>query len=149
MTKEQSQDLDEIYLSERSVEYMKQYDIEFDYDFGRFLGIFLRGGTFKQPLKRSINFFISGYGRDFAKEVRKFLLTYLRGREINCISTMNPDSSETIVVENNLFAVFLSHLLIRNNELVVDNIRSEEHTSELQSRGHLVCRLLLEKKKKK
>src|SRR5690625_1932056 len=28
-------------------------------------------------------------------------------------------------------------------------MRSEEHTSELQSRGHLVCRLLLEKKKKK
>src|SRR6266498_6124771 len=27
--------------------------------------------------------------------------------------------------------------------------RSEEHTSELQSRPHLVCRLLLEKKKKK
>src|SRR5439155_9157485 len=32
---------------------------------------------------------------------------------------------------------------------IVDMIgkRSEEHTSELQSRGHLVCRLLLEKKK--
>src|SRR5439155_18022563 len=28
-------------------------------------------------------------------------------------------------------------------------LRSEEHTSELQSRGHLVCRLLLEKKKRK
>src|SRR5690625_5898480 len=28
-----------------------------------------------------------------------------------------------------------------------DAPRSEEHTSELQSRGHLVCRLLLEKKK--
>src|SRR5690625_4763873 len=28
------------------------------------------------------------------------------------------------------------------------NSRSEEHTSELQSRGQLVCRLLLEKKKK-
>src|SRR5690625_6476423 len=27
--------------------------------------------------------------------------------------------------------------------------RSEEHTSELQSRGHLVCRLLLEKKKQR
>src|SRR5690625_5741857 len=26
-------------------------------------------------------------------------------------------------------------------------LRSEEHTSELQSRGHIVCRLLLEKKK--
>ena len=31
--------------------------------------------------------------------------------------------------------------------LVVE-LRSEEHTSELQSRLHLVCRLLLEKKKK-
>src|SRR5690625_6232485 len=30
----------------------------------------------------------------------------------------------------------------------VSHYRSEEHTSELQSRGHLVCRLLLEKKKK-
>src|SRR5207253_5489924 len=28
------------------------------------------------------------------------------------------------------------------------SVRSEEHTSELQSRGHLVCRLLLEKKNK-
>src|SRR5690625_5992385 len=28
-----------------------------------------------------------------------------------------------------------------------NKMRSEEHTSELQSRGHLVCRLLLEKKK--
>src|SRR5690625_5592758 len=31
--------------------------------------------------------------------------------------------------------------------LVERSNRSEEHTSELQSRGHLVCRLLLEKKK--
>src|SRR2546422_2036755 len=31
----------------------------------------------------------------------------------------------------------------------LDQDRSEEHTSELQSRLHLVCRLLLEKKKKK
>src|SRR5947209_9096379 len=31
----------------------------------------------------------------------------------------------------------------------VAKIRSEEHTSELQSRQYLVCRLLLEKKKKK
>src|SRR5690606_42138789 len=33
--------------------------------------------------------------------------------------------------------------------LVEENLRSEEHTSELQSRENLVCRLLLEKKKKK
>src|SRR5207253_9050734 len=36
----------------------------------------------------------------------------------------------------------------RGEELVLGavGVRSEEHTSELQSRGHLVCRLLLEKK---
>src|SRR2546422_8365025 len=33
--------------------------------------------------------------------------------------------------------------------IAMDDNRSEEHTSELQSRLHLVCRLLLEKKKKK
>src|SRR5690554_7662429 len=33
--------------------------------------------------------------------------------------------------------------------ICADHTRSEEHTSELQSRPHLVCRLLLEKKKKK
>src|SRR2546422_4929551 len=32
--------------------------------------------------------------------------------------------------------------------LCLFSVRSEEHTSELQSRLHLVCRLLLEKKKK-
>src|SRR5947208_11179849 len=32
---------------------------------------------------------------------------------------------------------------------IVRDLRSEEHTSELQSPDHLVCRLLLEKKKKK
>src|SRR5258708_31858160 len=31
----------------------------------------------------------------------------------------------------------------------IEQLRSEEHTSELQSPDHLVCRLLLEKKKKK
>src|SRR5690625_5783774 len=36
-------------------------------------------------------------------------------------------------------------ILDRNFEISL--LRSEEHTSELQSRGHLVCRLLLEKKK--
>src|SRR5690625_7067747 len=36
-------------------------------------------------------------------------------------------------------------LCLRWSKIGVDG-RSEEHTSELQSRGHLVCRLLLEKK---
>src|SRR5256886_7303506 len=35
----------------------------------------------------------------------------------------------------------------RRGRLVTHNMRSEEHTSELQSQSNLVCRLLLEKKK--
>src|SRR3989442_11801638 len=45
-----------------------------------------------------------------------------------------------------------AHRIVLADELVerenVGGQRSEEHTSELQSRPHLVCRLLLEKKKK-
>src|SRR3989442_6175677 len=39
-------------------------------------------------------------------------------------------------------------IAIREGETLGELWRSEEHTSELQSRPHLVCRLLLEKKKK-
>src|SRR2546422_9696136 len=53
-------------------------------------------------------------------------------------------------------ATFLSRLEFKNVHIVLAvsranprSPRSEEHTSELQSRLHLVCRLLLEKKKKK
>src|SRR5207253_4451048 len=38
-------------------------------------------------------------------------------------------------------------VVIADNRVAAAEARSEEHTSELQSRGHLVCRLLLEKKK--
>src|SRR2546427_5330985 len=44
------------------------------------------------------------------------------------------------------FSMKQSHGFTR---LVPSAIRSEEHTSELQSQSNLVCRLLLEKKKKK
>src|SRR5690606_42135790 len=37
-------------------------------------------------------------------------------------------------------------VVIRNNRELIRGVRSEEHTSELQSRENLVCRLLLEKK---
>src|SRR2546429_5386518 len=39
-------------------------------------------------------------------------------------------------------------VLARHSDNIRGNARSEEHTSELQSRLHLVCRLLLEKKKR-
>src|SRR5437870_9203565 len=45
----------------------------------------------------------------------------------------------------NLWPAALGSLNFRRSPCIRPN-RSEEHTSELQSRGHLVCRLLLEKK---
>src|SRR5690625_7102095 len=49
-----------------------------------------------------------------------------------------------------VFIIFLAILWpkIENKRHAIFLMRSEEHTSELQSRGHLVCRLLLEKKNK-
>src|SRR2546422_7798306 len=44
---------------------------------------------------------------------------------------------------------FVEKRQVAEDDEVGQNERSEEHTSELQSRLHLVCRLLLEKKKKK
>src|SRR5690554_7583153 len=41
----------------------------------------------------------------------------------------------------------LTNILMKQMEEDKQGFRSEEHTSELQSRPHLVCRLLLEKKK--
>src|SRR5690625_4657745 len=39
--------------------------------------------------------------------------------------------------------------MVKHFQSIISEERSEEHTSELQSRGHLVCRLLLEKKKQR
>src|SRR2546422_8388620 len=44
--------------------------------------------------------------------------------------------------------LFLQSLRRSRHVELTETLRSEEHTSELQSRLHLVCRLLLEKKKK-
>src|SRR5438034_5176654 len=44
-------------------------------------------------------------------------------------------------------AMDTGHLTVRPNSTAHEVLRSEEHTSELQSHSDLVCRLLLEKKK--
>src|SRR5438874_8872000 len=53
--------------------------------------------------------------------------------------------SETALAEKNLWLECVYGV----EPLELEELRSEEHTSELQSRRDLVCRLLLEKKKKK
>src|SRR3712207_7945972 len=54
-------------------------------------------------------------------------------------TTVEIDASHSIWVSGDAQAIFGD---------VEGDVRSEEHTSELQSRQYLVCRLLLEKKKK-
>src|SRR2546422_7509194 len=68
-----------------------------------------------------------GRGADFVDSWRRF----------HCEETMWHGGTDRLIVE------FDGRLEHRAPD------RSEEHTSELQSRLHLVCRLLLEKKKKK
>src|SRR5690625_6301213 len=67
-----------------------------------------------------------------------------------------PGVEEARELRTRLVAQVRNHLIPRLREVAAPVIvviggstgaRSEEHTSELQSRGHLVCRLLLEKKK--
>src|SRR5690625_6929041 len=52
-------------------------------------------------------------------------------------------------VENELSGSLDEVIEDQEDGYIEEEARSEEHTSELQSRGHLVCRLLLEKKNNK
>src|SRR5690625_1898577 len=83
--------------------------------------------------------------------------TSLRRREI--LSGQDPSDKRILAKqisihllvhrEHNLIPIFQAIYYSDDQDLkAAEEVRSEEHTSELQSRGHLVCRLLLEKKKK-
>src|SRR5690625_12942 len=67
-------------------------------------------------------------------------------------NSTNPLQDKFIIAElNQIQVAFRVHDVSRIHRISWEQIekpRSEEHTSELQSRGHLVCRLLLEKKKR-
>src|SRR5437660_3637754 len=52
------------------------------------------------------------------------------------------------VIPPDAYLVLDGQMVELSGMISIDHAVSEEHTSELQSRGHLVCRLLLEKKNK-
>src|SRR5690625_6572933 len=76
------------------------------------------------------------YSKD---ELRAVLLKEQNSKCLYCESCISNHPSKTRVDH-----VKTPQALAQTSEQIFD--RSEEHTSELQSRGHLVCRLLLEKK---
>src|SRR5690554_7007862 len=80
--------------------------------------------------------------------------TYYISSKLNKSNPPNPERLYNIG-ENTIFATDedIKDLHEKGHEIACHSyshmLRSEEHTSELQSRPHLVCRLLLEKKNKK
>src|SRR5690606_39298439 len=64
----------------------------------------------------------------------------LKGRRLFPLATDIAASAETYV--------YFVYDMAGQAKVIANGVRSEEHTSELQSRENLVCRLLLEKKKK-
>src|SRR5947207_10837132 len=72
--------------------------------------------------------------------------TLFRSAGADAVIVMGGDSAmNSLIVQPHITSI----AELRGQQFIVDAPRSEEHTSELQSHSDLVCRLLLEKKKKK
>src|SRR5690625_3096290 len=85
---------------------------------------------------------------DIKQELKKYKLKNLKtsiaveaGIPLELASRLSGETEDEIKADAENLAEFV------NKKTPLPLKRSEEHTSELQSRGHLVCRLLLEKKK--
>src|SRR2546422_2885677 len=75
--------------------------------------------------------------------------TLFRSRHSAVASRLNRPCAPRYSEGSRSIFMVLPGVLTASDRHQVSGSRSEEHTSELQSRLHLVCRLLLEKKKKK
>src|SRR5688572_33417233 len=87
--------------------------------------------------------------RRYLERADRVVDSILTGHSINSIALF---SSATLLIVVALLGLLTNadtayHVAITSS--FVTHTRSEEHTSELQSQSNLVCRLLLEKKKKK
>src|SRR5438309_6464008 len=76
-----------------------------------------------------------------------------RRSESSCLMTVGAGSSPILRLRSAQATSLAATTRTRKQETLITRwgvrvVRSEEHTSELQSQFHLVCRLLLEKKKK-
>src|SRR3712207_8760031 len=76
------------------------------------------------------------------------ILVFLSTLVINVDSKSAINKNLLVIISEILLITYIIYRLSHNNFKLKEAIRSEEHTSELQSRQYLVCRLLLEKKKK-
>src|SRR5690625_6335105 len=74
--------------------------------------------------------------------LKEWLSWLSKTRNLTDVRTTIKESFQTYANQRDLRAgIFIDNILV--GVLSYNEFRSEEHTSELQSRGHLVCRLLL------
>ena len=89
--------------------------------------------------------------------LRGNVVTVIDSRKRFGLVPQEPDDATRIVIiesQNQVIGILVDSVAevadLRGSDIeVAPNVRSEEHTSELQSPDHLVCRLLLEKKNKR
>src|SRR5690625_6232058 len=103
----------------------------------------------RQTTPEQFQFYIFDFGNGALLPLRNLPHTgdYFRSDEERKIEKFFTFIQQEINHRKDLFRQYeVSHIDLYN-DIVKEKLRSEEHTSELQSRGHLVCRILLEKKK--
>src|SRR5690625_6663491 len=83
-------------------------------------------------------------GTDETTALRELDLAINRGEIFGIIGESGAGKSTLLQLINGLLKPTSGSLTVAGRQ-----VRSEEHTSELQSRGQLVCRLLLERKKER
>src|SRR2546429_3638771 len=89
--------------------------------------------------------------RSLSVRDRRFCIRYPFAADVVVLNLETGSRTDGVTCDLSLGGIFVctSKPLASNTRVRVTLTRSEEHTSELQSRLHLVCRLLLEKKKRK
>src|SRR3989442_10045782 len=111
-------------------------------------------GTYRVTIHKAGYFDVSAEVRLETSKSVEFTLAAAEKveQEIDVVARPEPINSEAVSSQNTVNDEVIQNIPYPGrqnilNDFVVYRIRSEEHTSELQSRPHLVCRLLLEKKK--
>src|SRR5690625_5525026 len=108
--------------------------------------------SMKRDIRLSEKFLVLGYILILLFMIVQDLIPLGALNDIEAIASVesfNETIVTTLIGTVQIILILTGVLLFMGKKypLLVKIWRSEEHTSELQSRGHLVCRLLLEKKK--
>src|SRR5690625_6453122 len=87
---------------------------------------------------------------DMPEKVRLIEFMYTNCPDVCPVTTAEMSKLRQQFMKEGVFGDKVEFLTItidpeHDTDEILQDYRSEEHTSELQSRGHLVCRLLLEK----